>query len=85
MIHGPDEFKVFVEKLRGAFPDIHMTIEDAFASCDKVAVRWSATMTHTGDHLDIPASGKRVSVAGFRCSVIRMHEAFPQSTTGLQT
>ena len=31
-IRGPQEFQVFVEKLRGAFPDIHVTIEDAFAA-----------------------------------------------------
>lgn len=57
-IHGPHEFQVFVERLRGAFPDIHVTIEDAFGAGDKVAARWSATMTHRGDHLGIPASGK---------------------------
>jgi len=63
-IHGPDEFRVFVEKLRGAFPDIHLTIEDAFSSGDKVAARWSATMTHQGDQLGIAASGKRVRITG---------------------
>ena len=64
IIHGPDEFRVFVEKLRGAFPDILVTIEDTFASDDKVAARWSATMTHEGDQLGIPASGKRVHITG---------------------
>ena len=63
-IHGPDEFRVFVEKLRGAFPDIHLTIEDAFSSGDKVAARWSATMTHQGDQLGIAASGKKVRITG---------------------
>jgi steroid delta-isomerase-like uncharacterized protein len=63
-IHGPDEFQVFVEKLRGAFPDIHVVIEDSFASGDKVAARWSATMTHKGDQLGIPASGKQVRITG---------------------
>jgi steroid delta-isomerase-like uncharacterized protein len=64
VIHGPDEFRGFVEKLRGAFPDIHVTIEDAFASGDKVAARWSATMTHKGNQLGVPASGKRVRITG---------------------
>jgi len=64
VIRGPKEFQVFVEKLRGAFPDIHVNIEDAFASEDKVATRWSATMTHKGDHLGIPASGKGVRITG---------------------
>jgi steroid delta-isomerase-like uncharacterized protein len=64
VIRGPAQFQVFVEKLRGAFPDIHVTIEDGFASGDKVAARWSATMTHEGDQLGIPASGKRVCITG---------------------
>ncbi len=64
VIRGPHEFQAFVEKLRGAFPDIHVTIEDAFAAGDKAAARWSATMTHRGDHLGVPASGKQVRITG---------------------
>ena len=64
VIRGPDEFRTFVEKLRGAFPDIHVTIEDAFGSGDKVVARWSATMTHAADHLGIRATGKRVRITG---------------------
>lgn len=63
-IEGPHEFRKFVEKLRGAFPDIHVTIEDAFASGDKAVARWSATMTHRGGHLGVPASGKAVRISG---------------------
>jgi steroid delta-isomerase-like uncharacterized protein len=64
VIRGPEQFQVFVEKLRGAFPDIAVSIEDAFGAGDKVAARWSATMTHTGDHLGIGASGKCVRISG---------------------
>ena len=64
VIHGPQEFQTFVEQLRGAFPDIHVTIEDAFAAGDKVVARWSATMTHRGDHLGLPATGKQVRITG---------------------
>ncbi len=69
-VEGPDEFKKFVEKLRGAFPDIHVTIEDAFESGDKAVARWSATMTHSGDHLGLPASGKTVNITGI--SIVRV-------------
>jgi predicted ester cyclase len=27
-------------------------------------VRWSAVMTHTGDHLGVPASHKKVEISG---------------------
>ena len=63
-IKGPHEFQVFVERLRGAFPDIHVTIEDAFESGDRAVARWSATMTHTGGHLGLPASNKKVRITG---------------------
>jgi hypothetical protein len=36
----------------------------AFRAKDKVVLRWSATMTHRGDHPGMPASGKRVRMAG---------------------
>jgi hypothetical protein len=39
---GPAEFKIFANNLRGALPDIHMTIEDIMAEGDKVTVRIAA-------------------------------------------
>jgi steroid delta-isomerase-like uncharacterized protein len=63
-LRGPAEFLPLVERIRGAFPDINMVVEDAFGAEDKVVLRWSATMTHHGDHLGMPASGKRVRMTG---------------------
>jgi steroid delta-isomerase-like uncharacterized protein len=57
-LRGPAEFVPFVERIRGAFPDIHIVVEDAFGAEDKVVVRWTATMTHSGENLGMPASGK---------------------------
>jgi steroid delta-isomerase-like uncharacterized protein len=64
IIHGPAEFEAFYKQIRASFPDIHVEIEDAFGTGDKVAVRWSATMTHSGDGMGIPPTGKSVSVTG---------------------
>ena len=47
-----------------AFPDLHFTLEDIVAEGDKVAVLWTATMTHMGDGLGFPASSKKVSFQG---------------------
>jgi steroid delta-isomerase-like uncharacterized protein len=63
-IRGPQAFQEFVQRLRSAFPDIHVNIEDAFGTEDKAVARWSATMTHQGDQLGIPASGKQVRITG---------------------
>jgi steroid delta-isomerase-like uncharacterized protein len=70
-LRGPAEFVPFVERIRGAFPDIKIVVEDAFGAEDKVVLRWSATMTHRGDHLGMPASGRRVRIAGMSIARIR--------------
>jgi steroid delta-isomerase-like uncharacterized protein len=63
-IHGPAEFVGLFNRIHGAFPDMKITLEDAFGADDKVVVRWSAVMTHTGDHLGIPATNKKVRITG---------------------
>ncbi len=63
-LRGPAEFVPFVQRIRGAFPDLNVVVEDAFGAGDKVVLRWTATMTHRGDHLGMPASGMRVRITG---------------------
>jgi steroid delta-isomerase-like uncharacterized protein len=63
-LRGVNEFVPFVARLRGAFPDMNIEVKDAFGAGDKVVVRWSATMTHKGDHLGMPATGKAVHFTG---------------------
>ena len=63
-LRGPQEFARFVEQIRVAFPDIKVKMEDAFGAEDKVVLRWSARMTHRGDTLGIPATGKPVRLTG---------------------
>jgi hypothetical protein len=48
-VRGPAEFRPFVDKLRGAFPDIHVTVEQTVSEGDWVAARWTVRMTHEGD------------------------------------
>ena len=63
-LHGPPEFKPFVRNLRGALPDIHITIDDMLAEGDKVTVRITVEGTHKGANLGIAPSGRRVRIAG---------------------
>lgn len=50
---------------RATFPDVHYTIEDIFATEDRVALRWTATATHQGDLWGmIPPTGKRITWNG---------------------
>lgn len=62
-IHGPAEFCAFADEIRRAFPDTELVVEDAFAVDDKVAVRWSATMTHSGEGMGKP-TGRPVRITG---------------------
>lgn len=61
---GPEGFKQFVSIFRSAFPDIHVTIEDQITEEDRVVTRWTARMTHKGELMGIPATGKQVVVTG---------------------
>lgn len=47
-----------------AFPDFHVAIDAIFAEGDKVVTRWTATGTHQGELMGIPASGKTVKFTG---------------------
>ncbi len=63
-ITGPEGFIAFAQRIREAFPDAEVVVEDAFAVNDKVAVRWTATGTHKGDGFGVPATGKRIRIRG---------------------
>ena len=63
-VRGPAAFKPFFERLRGAFPDMQVTIEDVVTEGDITASRWRARMTHRGDQLGIAASGRQAEVTG---------------------
>jgi steroid delta-isomerase-like uncharacterized protein len=63
-IHGPKEFAAFADRIRNAFPDTDIVVEDVFGVDDRVAVRWSAKMIHKGDGLGVPATGKEVRITG---------------------
>ena len=70
-IHGPADFVALFNRLHGAFPDIQITVNDTIAADDKVVVRWSAQMTHTGDHLGIPATNRPVRITGITIAQIK--------------
>jgi steroid delta-isomerase-like uncharacterized protein len=63
-VHGPEEYKQFINMYRTAFPDLHMTIEDQIAEGDKVVNRWTSRGTHKGELMGIPPTGKQTTVTG---------------------
>jgi predicted ester cyclase len=61
-LHGPAEFRKAAEFLHTAFGEMDFTIEDIFGVDDRVAVRLSARLKHTGPLGDLPATGSEVTV-----------------------
>jgi steroid delta-isomerase-like uncharacterized protein len=72
MVVGPDGFRPFYESLRGACPDITFTVEQMIASDHMAAGRWSARMTHTGNGLGMPPTGRAIEVSGM--SIVRLED-----------
>jgi steroid delta-isomerase-like uncharacterized protein len=70
-IHGAKEFAAFVETIHAAFSGMRMVMEDSFGVADKVVVRWSATMVHTGEAFGVPATGKPVHITGITIARIK--------------
>jgi steroid delta-isomerase-like uncharacterized protein len=64
VINSAEEFAEHCKAFRQAFPDVRISVDDLIADGDKIAVRWTATMTHTGDGLGFPATSKKVLVSG---------------------
>ena len=69
-IRSPREFEAFYNRLHGAFPDMKITLDDVIGADDKVVGRYTAVMTHTGDHLGIPATNKKVQITGITIAQI---------------
>ena len=63
---GYEGFRLRLRRLRDAFPDFHMTVEDVLADGDLVAYRATVTGTHRGELLGMRPTGR-----GFR--VQHMH------------
>lgn len=63
-VRGRKEFIAFAARIKSAFPDVRVTVDDAFGAEDKVVVRFSATMTHTGDGLGVAPTHKPVRITG---------------------
>ena len=63
-LRGPQEFEGFVRKIHGSFSEMKLKVEDVFGAGDRVVLRWSAVMKHTGDALGLPATGRTVRSRG---------------------
>jgi steroid delta-isomerase-like uncharacterized protein len=69
-IRGPQGFREFVVMYRTAFPDLRISVDEQVAEGDIVVTRWTATGTHEGELMGIPATGKQATTAGININRI---------------
>ena len=65
---GPQGYIDFFTKLRAAFPDLKLEVEQLVADDDNIAFAYTMTGTHKGDFNGIPATGKSVKARGLQIS-----------------
>ncbi len=70
---GIEGFKGVIGMFRGAFPDLHLTVEDSIAEDDKVVHRWTMTGTHQGELMGIAATGKHMGWSGI--TIVRLEDS----------
>ena len=64
-VFAPDQTRIELKSSAYLlFPDLTLSCDDTVASGDKVAVRWTATGTHEGDQLGVPATHRKVTLTG---------------------
>lgn len=63
-IVGPDDFLAFQKALLQALPDISIEIINSLSDGDDACIIWNATATHSGNGMDMVATGKTVTFRG---------------------
>jgi predicted ester cyclase len=61
-VPGPEGLRQVVAMFKEGFPDLHATVEAVIGENDRVATRGYITGTHRGPFMNIPPTGKSISV-----------------------
>ena len=82
---GPHQWVELYAQVLAAFPDLHVTIEDAIGEGEQVVVRWRMAGTHRGRFGDVDATNRKIDVAGmtwFRFRDARIVEGWDAWNSG---
>lgn len=63
-VAGPKGFLPFFSEFVGAFPDLHVDVEDVVAQGDQVVARVTLKGTHTGAGFGVAPTGRAVRTTG---------------------
>jgi steroid delta-isomerase-like uncharacterized protein len=81
-IRGPEGLKANFQQYIDAFSDARITVDDQFAEGDRVATRWTARGTHSGEIAGIAATGKEVTVSGLTFTRLEGGKIVEEFTNG---
>ena len=62
-MRGRETMKGFIRKLRIAFPDLQVTVEDTIVEGDRVVTRCTTRGTQRGDYFGTPPTNRQVTIA----------------------
>lgn len=68
---NPHEFKEYVREFRRTFSEVHVSIDETVSEEDRIAIRWTGTMRHTGSGLGFAPTGRTAKVSGMTLLHIR--------------
>jgi steroid delta-isomerase-like uncharacterized protein len=71
-VRGLEAFHEFHNQFRGAFPDIHVSVDDIIAEGDRVVARCSVRGKHTGEHLGFAATNTPIEFGGI--AIVRIKD-----------
>jgi steroid delta-isomerase-like uncharacterized protein len=69
--YGLDGARESAARYLGAFPGLHVRVEETIVQGDRVVVFWRAWGKHEGAMLHIPATGREVEVSGVSLLTVR--------------
>jgi steroid delta-isomerase-like uncharacterized protein len=61
---GKEGWKALAHVFWTGFPDMRVTVDDVIGEGDRVAYRWTAQGTHTGEMMGIAPTGRSVTLTG---------------------
>lgn len=70
-LHGPEGFKTAHSLFVGAFPDLHITLDEVVNGGDLVAAHFTCHATHGGDNMGMPATGLPVTFSGMTMARVK--------------
>jgi steroid delta-isomerase-like uncharacterized protein len=85
--HGRAGIRLALARYFEAMPDVHFALDDLIVTRERAVAVWTATGTHLGALMNIPASGRNVAVRGVSTFTLRdgqiLHATYIWDVAGL--